>query len=393
MGLDFAQSGSRVLALGYSSNEARLFRTFHDRMLGFDCSFVSEAVGLEQRCVPTAEVTMVYTDASCTEPAAWAEDSQRRPLVAGEAVSVGSHDGPFCPGAAPTHRDAYRVGERLREENIGGPAAGLFQVYGGRCQTASPPGKIYPAVVRLIPIPESELARGHRASIDVGGGLRLTRLLADDGAQVTLGVTGADGAACEVQRDGECVPEPIARPSGLLSDKFYTALNADCSAPAFQRPYAAACGVPRFGVLDDAALPLRVHELAPATAVFGLDLAEPVTEPASFSCTLKEVAAAGWVAAPGADVTGTLPVASRLRRGTGPLHVDWFSLGESELLPVDDGGGGAWGEVATGRFAGPDGRTCEVTPAEAGRLRCVFADADGSNPDLTSFPEVVPFTY
>lgn len=391
MGLDFAQSGSRVVALGFASNEARLFRTFHDRELGFDCSFVAEAGGSAQRCVPTTEVTMVYTDASCTEPAAWAEDSLRRPLAVGEAVSAGSQVGGKCPGDAPTHRDAYRVGERLREESVGGPAAGLFQSYGGGCEKASPPAKIFPAVVRLIPIPESELARGQRANVDVGGGLRLTRLLADDGAQLTLGVTGADGAPCELQRDGECVPEPIARPAGLLSNKFYTALNADCSAPAFHTPYDAACGVPQFGVADDAALPLRVNALAPAAAVFGLDLVVPVTEPASFSCTLKEVAAYGWVAAPAADVTGTLPVASRLRRGTGPLHVDWFSLGERELLPVE--GRGQWGEVATGRFAGPDGRTCEVMPAEDGKLRCVFPDDDGSSPDLASFPEVVAFTY
>jgi hypothetical protein len=335
----------------------------------------------------------VYTDASCTEPAAWAEASQGRPLAIGEAVSAGSHVGRVCPGDAPPHRDAYRVGERLREESIGGPAAGLFQVYGGRCQTASPPAKIFPAVVRLIPIPESELARGQRASVDVGGGLRLTRLLADDGAQLTLGVTGVDGTPCELQRDGECVPEPIARPAVLLSDKFYTALNADCSAPAFQMPYEATCGVPQFGVADDPALPLRVQAMAPAEAVFGLDLVQPVTEPVGYSCTAKEVSAYGWVAAPAADVTGMLPMASRLRRGTGPLYVDWFSLGERELLPVDDLARRAWGEVAMGRFAGPDGRTCDVMPAEEGKLRCVFPDLDGSNPDLTSFPEVVAFAY
>ena len=130
MGLDFAQSGSRVLALGYSSNEARLFRTFHDQELGFDCEFVSDAAGRDQRCVPTGKVTMVYTDASCTESATWADGGQQRELAVGQAVSGKLVVETTCPGDAPTHRDAYRVGERLREESFG-PANGLFHASGG----------------------------------------------------------------------------------------------------------------------------------------------------------------------------------------------------------------------------------------------------------------------
>jgi hypothetical protein len=294
-----------------------------------------------------------------------------------------------CPGDAPTHRDAYRVGERLREESFA-PANDLFQAYGGRCQTASPPAKFFPAVVRLIPIPEHELARGQRTSVDVGAGLRLTRLLADDGAQLTLGVTGADGTPCEFQPDGECVPEPIARPAPLVSDQFYTALNAECSAPAFQMPYQTACGVPKFGVAYDDAQPLRIQAMALAAAVFGLELVEPVTDPISYSCTRKDVAAYGWVAAPGEDVTGTLPMAGKLRRGTGLLHVDWFSVAGRELLPV--GGHEPWGGVVISRFADADDRSCDVISAEDGKLRCVFDDERGANP-LTSFPEVVAFTY
>src|SRR3954467_1115187 len=71
MALDFAQSGSRLVALGYSSNEAQVFRTFHDTELGFDCSFVPDAAGLHERCAPSAGVTVVYTDAACTELAGW----------------------------------------------------------------------------------------------------------------------------------------------------------------------------------------------------------------------------------------------------------------------------------------------------------------------------------
>ena len=394
MGLDFVQSGSRVVALGYSSNEARLFRTFHDQKLNFDCSFVPDAAGRDQRCSPSAKVTMVYTDASCTEPAAWADGLGYQPPAVGDAVSGESVVETTCPGDAPAHRDAYRVGERLREEALGGSVVGLFQVYGGRCQTAAIPAKIVPAVVRLIPISESELARGQRVSVDVGAGLRLTRLLADDGAQVTVGVTGADGTPCEFQRDGECVPEPIARPASLLFEKFYTALNADCSAPAFQMPYQAACGVPRFGVSDDGEPRLSIRAMDKPAAVFGLDPVEPVSEPISYRCTQKAIGDYAWVAAPGTDVTGTLPIASTLRRGTGQLHVDWFSVAGRELLPAPaDSRQGSWGEVPTARFADPNGRACDVTLASDGKLRCVFPDEQTPNADLSTFPEVASFTY
>ena len=392
MSLDFARSGTRVRALGYSSNEARVFRTFHDQELGFDCTFVSDEAGRDQRCVPTPEVTMVYTDASCTEPAAWA-DGPQRPLAVGEAVRGGGSDELTCPGDAPLHRDAYRVGERLREESIGGSPNGLFQLYGGRCQAASPPAKIFPAVVRLIPIPEGELARGHRARVDVGGGLALTRLLADDGAEVTLGVTGTDGTACAFQRDGECVPEPIARPASLLSDKFYTALNADCSAPAFDMPYQLACGVPKYGVDDDGGRP-RVRAMAPAAAVFGLDLIVPVTEPISYSCAPKEVATYAWVAAPGQDVSGTFPAASTLRRGAGPLHVDWWSVNQRALLPIGaDPGQGPWGSVPTAQFVDTSGRACDVVTAADGTLHCVTAEQRASDADPSTLPEVFAFSY
>src|SRR5690349_15931973 len=73
MSVDYVKSGTRVVALGYSSNEARLFRTFHDQALGFDCNFVPDAAGQSQRCVPNQQVPLVFTDAECQEPAGWIE--------------------------------------------------------------------------------------------------------------------------------------------------------------------------------------------------------------------------------------------------------------------------------------------------------------------------------
>jgi hypothetical protein len=392
MALDFAQSGSRLVALGYSSNEARLFRTFHDALLGFDCDFVPDAEGTHQRCVPNAGVTMVYTDAGCTEPAAWELERSGAPWAVGDAVSGISGDGaPGCPGDAPPHREAYRVAEHLSDEMFGLPPSGLFAVSAGQCHPAQIPGKITPAVRRLVPLAESELVRGQRVSLNVGGGLRLTRLIADDGAELSQGVTLADRTPCELQRDGECVPEPIARPATASSGRFWSALNADCTEPAFQAPYPPACGAAKFGVADDGEQPPKVLSLTKATARFGLDLVQPVTDQVIFACNAHPIDDSDQIAAPGRDLTGTLPTASRLQRGSGRLHVNWYSVGQSELLPVlADFRRASPGVVPTAEFVTDTGQPCEVRTADDGTLHCAVVD-DPSNPigDLTRAPEVV----
>ena len=88
-----------------------------------------------------------------------------------------------------------------------------------------------------MPIDERELVRGERVSLKINDALRLMRLLADDGAELNLGVTDAAGTACEFQRDGECVPEPIARASGSGGGKFTLARDPECSLPAFITPF------------------------------------------------------------------------------------------------------------------------------------------------------------
>ena len=82
----------------------------------------------------------------------------------------------------------------------------------------------------------------------------------------------------------------------------------------------------------------------------------------------------------------------QLRRGTGPRHVDWFGVGDRELLPVG-AAQSSWGELPTARFADAQGRPCDVMPAPDGTLRCVLPGAYPADADLTGFPEVVAFTY
>ncbi len=392
MALAFAQSGTRLVALGYSSNEARLFQTFHDQQLGFDCDFVPDRLGAAQRCVPSSSVVVVYTDAGCTEPAAWI-DRPGNPVASsvGQAVSgVATDAAPSCPGAAPPHRDAYRIGEQLSEQVIRGTGPSLYAVYNARCQLASPPYKLAPPVHRLVPLEETELVSGQRVSLSVGEGLRLTRLLADDGAELSLGVTGADRTPCEFQRDGECVPEPIARPAAAVAGKFFAALNADCTAPAFLTPYPPACGSAVFAVQDDHSLPPRVLSLQQATATFRWDYVMPLEQPITFTCNADASGAPPQLSAPGRDLTGMLPTARKLRRGTGPLYVDWFSVGQMDLLPVQaDWRRASPGVVPTGDFVDDRGRVCEVLPADDGTFRCAVSDDLGNGVGaLTTFPEV-----
>jgi hypothetical protein len=393
MALDFAQSGSRLVALGYSSNEARVFRTFHDSQLGFDCDFVPDAAGEYQRCVPSDAAGVVYTDAGCSAPAAWdAWAPSAEAWVPGDVVSGAPSDvAPTCPGDPPPHRDSYRVAEQLSEELIGGPAFDLFELREGQCVTAGLPAKITPSVYRLTPLDESELARGERVSLNVGDGLRLTRLIADDGAALSVGVTDAHGTPCEFQRDGECVPEPIARLASVSFGRYGGALNADCTEPAFLVPYPLACGTAKFGVEDDGAQPQKVRSLDKVTSFFSWDLALPITDPLTYTCSLQATHDSYQVAAPGRDLTGTLPTASKLRRGSGPLHVDWYSVGQSELLPVlADFRRASPGVVPLAEFVNDAGQACQVTPADDGTLHCaVFDDSGHAIADLSTFPEVV----
>jgi hypothetical protein len=396
MSLDYVRSGTRVVALGYSSNEARVFRTFHDQELGFDCNFVPDAAGQSQRCVPNQQVPLVFTDMECKEPAGWIERWGGEEVAAvGDAVTGQSNARwrESCPGDLPEHLPAFRVGEKLAEEAIATFPLPVYEMRDDKCQPAQIPGKVAPATYRLVPLPEGELARGERVSVKVSEGLRLTRLIADDGAELTVGVTGADKAPCALQRDGVCVPEPIAQLQ-LLNDggHAYNALNNDCSAPAFTLPYPSACGTGKFGIEEDGVNPPKVRALEAVAAYFRWDLVLPVTEPVSYQCASHPVTQTDRVWAPGRDVTETLPRATKLRRGTGPLHVEWFAVGQRELWPV--GYNSAAPGVPTAAFVNEAGKVCTIRTADDGSLRCAQMDDSGELvADLMTFPEVVPFTY
>jgi hypothetical protein len=387
MALEFARSGSRLLAMGYSADGAKAFRTFHDQRLGFDCDFAAASSADELRCVPSAHVKVIYRDAECTRPAAWVQRYDG--LETNDAVSSTATMA-LCPGDVAPHRESYRLGKQLSEETLdssSGPA--MFETSSAGCGPAGIPGKIAPASFELIPIDEAELARGVRASLKVSDSLRLSRLLAEDGAELSLGVTTLGGVPCEFQRDGSCVPEPIARPFLAGSGKFRRALNVDCSVPAFVTPFPTECGQPVVGLLDEGGGAPRFYSLEKPSAVFAWDVVLPITNEVTFGC-MPLPSEVDDAAAPARELTGTFPKADTAHAGDGKLQVAWRMAGDNQLLPVlADPTLASPGVVPMPDFKDEGGQRCVVVPAEDGSERCVRPEAGGSVPaNLTSYPEV-----
>jgi hypothetical protein len=194
-----AGSGERLTALGYQAGEAVQFRHFHDELLGFDCRFAADAAGV-LRCFPQHGARVVYLDAACTQPAIRDHGVSR-----GEWVVESNSS---CPGEMPTYAGVYAVGEQIYEAAIVGSED--YQVYeraGADCIVAAPGAKSNPSVHALVAKEASELVSGRIVSFETSGGLRVQRVVAEEGAEATLGVALADGTACTLQRRGICLAE------------------------------------------------------------------------------------------------------------------------------------------------------------------------------------------
>lgn len=206
----FAKSGQRVHALGYASEGVTQFRTLHDQQLDFDCEFMSGAGSCDLHCVPKQAAELIFLDANCSQPATW---NLFQAAHVGDWVSVIQvlHE---CPGQG-FPRQTFKIAEEVYPEASHGPGPAVYELQGTSCVAAYPPAKSIPAVNRLIPHADRELVAARPVSFDVGGGLRLSRLLGEDGSELTVAVTNAAGEACSVQSDGQCVPSH-ARASGPI---------------------------------------------------------------------------------------------------------------------------------------------------------------------------------
>jgi len=233
-----AQGGERLEAWGYLLGEASVFRAFRDTKLGVECSFAptESAPGPERlyRCAPETGVDVIYLDAKCSQPMFWRGYGTTPPggLVSAQLTS-GKATWSAVPGTPPAPRQAFRFGERTVEH--GAYDEVFARDEDGSCRPgASEPGHVNAGIGDLIPVDASQFvsAKGRRLALADGG--EVERLLAEDGAQMNLGVINDDGAFCEVQTFGRCVTPPVLGPVHSSADPD---ANSDCSNPAAVRAY------------------------------------------------------------------------------------------------------------------------------------------------------------
>jgi hypothetical protein len=361
--LQFAKSGRRLQALGYIAEGAEQFRSLHDSLLGFDCEFVPDEIGVGLHCVPRKQAELVFLDSSCTTPALrdFSYSTQIGDWISARDALV--PDSENCPGASALHRDTFEIAEEIYPEGIYPAIPPVYERTSGQCQPALV-GKSSPSVRRLVAHADNELVRAERVNVDVGGGLRLTRLVAEDAAVLSIGVTNAQQTACALQPDGECVPGVLAE---RAAGNFFFALDTACQQPAWVSPYPHSCGPPQLAREGTSAGDFFLHRIEAPAQVFArtpvyLESGQQVAPPA-FSC---EPAMVGELSAftIGEDVTGSFPAAQRLRLGSGALHVDWFvkQVG-ARVVPLAH-------VPELPQFINDAGEACSVVPGVDGSLRC-----------------------
>jgi hypothetical protein len=356
----FAKSGQRLQALGYVSEGVTQFRTLHDQLLDVDCEFVSGKQDRALRCVPRQSAQLIFLDARCSEPATWVEEWG---FQAGDWVSIGPPS-TACPGQALPHRETFQVGDEVYAEVRYGSGLPLYELQGGQCVATTPPGKSIPAVNRLIPYAESGLVAAKRVTFDAGGGLRVSRLLGEDGSELTVAVSTAAGEDCSLQADGLCTPTFSALEQW---EPYSTMLDAGCETPALIAHFPSGCGTPRFGVVRRGEDQVRVHRLQPATQLFARSqqVSEPDSESSPISCEPAHSSHYTSSFALGSEVTATFPRAQRIRQGSGAIHIELFVpqvAVSASPTPI--------ARYPEADFLDATGAPCQVVPADDGSLRC-----------------------
>ncbi|MEY4513394.1 MAG: hypothetical protein RLZZ450_5516 [Pseudomonadota bacterium] len=354
--LRYASGGRRLRAQHYVADGAEKFRGLYDSQLDFACEFVPDVSGAGFRCVPTNTQEVLYLDARCTQPAlairsggaAWQSGAWLSTPTAGGA----SH----CIGEAPSARDSYRIGERFFEggvASIGVQAPSVYAKFGANCLPAPAllTGRVAPTVNRLERVDPATLVGGTLSTLDVGGGLSIQRLVADDDdTEVNLAVLGLGGAPCTLLPGGRCVPEPVVLGSG----GFF--LDAQCREAAFFAPVPQACGRLPLGARVDGNA-ARVFELVWTKTAF-------VAETDRAGCRALNVEETAVFEA-GAEVTARFPSAVPRETGTGALHLTRFAAphgsSSSAFIGLDPGG----------EFVDSEGHPCKVEETTDGTLRCL----------------------
>jgi hypothetical protein len=232
------RSGVRLTAVAYQSGDAVQFRHFHDEFLDIDCRFGVDGNG-KAHCFPQRELGLVYLDAACQEPAV-----RERGLELGQWFVEPSAS---CPEELlPVHEEAWVVGEEQYAESIIGQES--YQLYEqtaeGCVHAQEPAAKTNPPVHRVERKAPSELVGARVATFTAEGGLRVKRVIADDGAEGNLGITVENGTTCSLNPAGVCLPD-------------YLGASSECAPP----PYSAAQSDAALRDVGTGPLHLSVYEL------------------------------------------------------------------------------------------------------------------------------------
>lgn len=306
--LAFQTSGSRLAALGPTTQAGLDPHVFYDNTLDIECSFTPTASG-QYLCMPPL-VSVVFADAGCSEPAFFND----YPAVAANAWVSVSSDRTSSFGSAsstvPTSREAFRAGEVVREEDS--YADDLYWIdSAGVCQpNAHPAGRAFPEVRRLIPADVSQLVSSKQQRIPLMEGGDVVRLIADDGAEVTAGMQLTQDRYCEMLTTGSCVPSPI------VGEDYFDFSDASCTTHAYIHPdHTQLPSGPIYGVKENI-----VHEVEPIENVWSAEISTGIV----LSCFASSNAWMGERAqsfAAARDVTAELPVLQRTVDADG---FSWF---------------------------------------------------------------------
>jgi hypothetical protein len=351
--MPYAKSGQRLHMMGYAADGAEQFQYVEDTRFGEQCVFVQSADGKGLLCLPKAQTNLViYADEQCTDPVVAIPASD--PVA--KNITVLDQRWTQCPGSFQPHRSTYRIGEEIPPDlTTFDGVAPTFVLQENGCQPWGFKGAA-PTLYHASLSADDEFVSAHAETVNLGSDFVLTRIVSDDGAELTHSLASANGTACALQEDGQCVPEPLAVNSGDFVDDT-------CQRLALYSPYyyLDGCGDPKYTVTKDSG-GVHVFDLMPASPVYWVTGVNMMNQ-------CGHSADNGKFYDRREDVTASFKKYDRFTVGAGRLKLDviaWQNPGAAEEDPVPLGA-----RQASGVFRLSDGRPCSVRAASDGTSRCV----------------------
>jgi hypothetical protein len=351
-------SGRRLKAMGLVAGwGAWQFQYIEDSDFGQPCEFVQSADGQRLLCVPAVQVSLLFLDARCTEPVAPLVDDRQR---GARIVSTEAAQSAPCAGKFRPYRSTYKVGEPIPGPSAASPNAAQPHQLGpdGRCMATLRWGS--QSTYHLSPMANTELVGARREVLPLANELAMTRILADDGAELTYGLLTADGTPCTLQGNGACVPDPVA----FEVEGNY--VDASCSRRALNVNYSQ-CGVPQYTVKAQAD-GVHIFQVGRATRDY-VRTFDAMTNASTCDALVNSLASFDAQS----EATDLFARVDQIMTvGVGPLHLEVFVWPDPDasprgLLPLAT-------RQKSGEFLLPDGSSCQVREASDGTRRCASVD-------------------